>query len=113
MSPLETFVFPWVSLLPINDPTEYRPQVFWQVLTVTLRMWVDAVPMGAPTALEILLADVATAMMVDDRRGGLAQTSLLRETQYLYDVATERLAGADQIWEIEYRTGIGHPRSFP
>lgn len=113
MSPLETFAFPCVSLLPISDPTEYRPQVFLQVLTVTFRMWIDAIPTEAPTVLETLLADVTTALAADDRRGGLAQTSLLRETQYLYDPVTERLAGADQTWDFDYRTGIGHPRSFP
>lgn len=113
ISPLEHFHFPCVSLLPIDDPTEHRPQVWLQTLTVTLRMWIDAVPATAPTALELLLADVTTIMKVDDRRGGLAQATLLRTTQYLYDAVTERIAGADQTWEIEYRTGLGHPRAFP
>lgn len=109
LSPLEQFGLPFASILVVSDTPEYGPGVLRRTLAVAIRLWIDDAPLTAATTLEALLADVQTALAVDLHRGGLAQHTLEQSVQYVYDVSTERLAGADVTYDIAYLTHLFDP----
>jgi hypothetical protein len=110
LSPLETFIFPTASIIPVDDDEEWTPQTAQHQLRSLLRVWIDDVPVSAPSTLEALLADISAVLQVDTTRGGAAEYTLCEGTQYLYQQATERLCGADVRLRVDFKTSIADPR---
>lgn len=111
LSPVETFGFPFASVVPTGDVPDYGAQVLRRVLSLTIMLWIDDTPATAPATLEALLADVEGALSVDFSRGGVAEHTLEQGVQYIYHPSTERLAGAGITFDIHYRTKLDDPLS--
>lgn len=110
LSPLETFGFPMCSLLQGHDVPTTRPQVNQRVLSLALRLWVDAPAAESAKTMGIFLADVQQILQVDTRRGGHAETTIEGPTQFIYNVSTDRLEACDIAFDIQYKTLITSPR---
>ena len=110
LSPLETHLFPYVSLIPASDPMERAPQTARRSFDCTLHVWIDAPAAMAGDVLREAIADILEAMQVDTRRGGYADATLEGPTTAIYTVATERLRGAEIAFSIPYRTSLRSPR---
>lgn len=110
LSPLETFGLPSASIIPVDDQEEWTPQTAQHALHCMIRVWVDDAPATAPSTLEALLADIVVALQVDTTRGGVAEYTIIEQVTYVYQVATERLCGADYLYTIHFKTTIPDPR---
>lgn len=110
LSPLETFGLPTASIIPVDDPEEWSPQTAQHDLHVMIRVWVDDTPTTSPSTLEALLADIAIALQMDTTRGGVASYTIAESSQYIYQVSTERLCGAEVLYRISFKTSIDSPR---
>lgn len=110
LSPNETDALPIISLMPTNGVPDYRARAIMRSLFFTTRLWIDvAMAQESAPALEALIADVQAVLRVDARRGGLAEDTREAGLQYLYEVSTETLAGADLHWQIDYKVSIDDP----
>ena len=110
-APLETHLLPSASLCPETDEPLYRPQTLERQLTLTVRLWVDtATPATAAAALELLIADVEQALVVDPRRGGLAEDTRETLVTYVYLQSVETLAGADVSFQVDYLSSLTSAR---
>jgi len=111
LAPMETSILPAASLLPVSDKPDYAPQTLRREFTVTVRVWVDVALADVPAVLDALIADVQQALVVDARRGGLAEDTRELDVSYIYLQSVETLAGVDLSFIVEYKTDLATPRS--
>jgi hypothetical protein len=113
INPLNLQAYPATLILPMRDrPEAMAKSVSRREYHVTLRLWVRP-HTQLSEALEALIKDVEKAMMLDPRRGGLAENTIEGELTYLYLDSEELEAGADLDYQLDYRTAIGDPTSNP
>lgn len=111
LAPLETSVLPAASLLPVSDEPDYAPGTLRRQLTCTVRVWIDVALTETATALEALIADVQQALVMDPHRSGLAEDTREGAVNYIYLQSVETLAGADIVFQVDYKTELDSPRT--
>jgi hypothetical protein len=113
INPLNLQAYPCALVLPMGDrPEAMASSVNRREYAVTLRLWVRP-HTNLSEALESLITDVQKALMLDPRRGGLAEDTREGELTYLYLDSEALEAGADLEYTIHYRTSVGDPTSGP
>jgi hypothetical protein len=110
LAPLEHFGFPCASIIPVDDPEDWTPQTAQHELHCLVRVWIDETQATAASTLEALLADLTEALQGDTTRGGVAEYTIIESTVFIYQVATERLWGAEVLIRISFKTSIVSPR---
>jgi hypothetical protein len=113
INPLDLQSYPAVLIIPTSDiPEAGASSVSRRVLHVVLRLWVRP-HQALSEALEALIQDIQQLVLVDVRRGGLAELTLEGELHYLYLDSQALEAGADLEYQIHYRTALADPMSGP
>jgi hypothetical protein len=113
INPLNLQAYPVALILPMADrPDAMASSLNRREYTLTIRLWVRP-HTHLSEALESLITDVQKALMLDPRRGALAEDTREGELSYLYLDSEALEAGADLEYLIPYRTAIGDPTSGP